>query len=473
VLLRWKARWKVRARPKQLPPPGDWAIWGLRTGRGWGKTETGATWLGQEAASDPGSFNFVIAPTYDDVKNVCFEGPTGLLSVIPKQLIESTTSSPPAILLKNQALIRGFAAETPERLRGPQCGRAWCDEVASWRYGRQCWDNFRLGLRLGKKPRTLWTGTPKPTPFVRELLKLPNSVIITGSTYENRDNLPQAFFDDIKKYEGTAIGRQELYGEVLDAEDSGFIRRSQWRMWPADKPLPRFVMVLLSLDTAFTEKTFDKKEQTGDPSAGSCWGVFEHEGKPHALLLDCWQAYLSFPELIKRVKKERQAKYGAAAFVAGATEAKYGQPLIGARGGDGRTVDVTLIEDKGSGISLRQALAVEEVIAVPYNPGNMDKLARLHIVSPLFAAGRVWAVESAVRPQDFRDWAEPLVAQVCTYVGEGSLEHDDLLDTTTQALKYIGDRFMGALTKPPKTKVELEEERIRSLPKPMVNGYAL
>lgn len=461
LLLDWRLRWRREARPKQLQPEGAWSQWGIRTGRGWGKTKTGANWLGIAAACEPGSYNFIVAPTHDDVRYTCFEGPTGLHHVIPQQLIKATNANLPSITLWNDAVLRGFAAETPERLRGPQCHRAWCDEIASWRYPRDAWDNLKFGHRLGDNPQLLWTGTPKPTPFMRELLKMPG-IVVTGSTHENSSNLPAAFFRDLQKYEGTAIGRQELHGEMLDPEDSGYIRRAQWNMWPKDEPLPHLHYVVMSLDTAFTEATFDKKSQEGDPTACSVWGVFEREGTVHVILLDAWEEHLGFPQLIQRVKRERKATYGAAdSGLADSSGPLYGRPMYGAiKEGTGRAVDTVLIEDKGSGISLRQALASEDIIAVPYNPGKMDKLARLHAVSPLFAAGRVWAVESGQRSNEFRSWAEPLVSQVCTYVGDGSLEHDDLLDTTTQALKFVADKFMGAFTLPKKTRAQLLEDEL-------------
>lgn len=473
--MHWRMRWQREARPKQLPPDGQWRTWGIRTGRGWGKTKTGSNWLGIAAACDPNSYNFVIAPTHDDVRYTCFEGPTGIDNVVPQFLIRSADKALPSRTLWNGAVLRGFAAETPERLRGPQCHRAWCDEIASWRYAREAWDNLKMGHRLGPMPQLLWTGTPKPTPFMRDLLKIKGSHIVTGSMYENRANLPPTFFDDMQRYEGTNLGKQELYGEMLDPEDSGYIRRAQWRMWPAKDPLPHLHFVLLSLDTAYTEKTFDKKHQEGDPTACSTWGVFEMDGKAQAILLDCWEDHLGLPALIKKVKQERLKTYGAPDLhLADVHGPLFGKPLYGTiTQGTGRATDVILIEDKGSGISLRQSLGIEDIIAVPYNPGRMDKLARLHAVSPLFAAGRVWVVESDKRPGEMRSWAEPLVAQVCTYIGDGSLEHDDLLDTTTQALKYIGDRFMGAFTLPPKSKQQLLDEELttRSLTRHMVNYY--
>lgn len=454
LLLRWRMQWKKQARRKQVPPSQPWKVFGVRSGRGFGKTLMGAQWIGQGAASEPGSYNFVVAPTHDDVRYTCFEGPTGLFSVIPPPLIADYNLTLPSITLTNRSIIRGFAAVAPERLRGPQSHRIWADEIASWRKPEQCWDNLMFGLRLGKLPQVFWTGTPKPTPFVTKLCKSLTDILILGSTYENRENLPDSFYENVAKYEGTKIGRQELYGELIDPEEAGFVKRSDWRLWPAKKPLPRFSFIVLSLDTAFTEKTFDKAEQENDPTACSVWGLFEYERKPNIMLLDCWEDHLGFPALVRRVKREKTYTYGDS-----------DEPLIrvaiaGQRPShQGRKPDLILIEDKGSGISLRQSLSMENVFAEPYNPGKMDKLSRLHAVSPLFPHRRVWTVESNTMKGQPKSWADPLITQVCSYVGDGSLEHDDLLDTTTQALKFLMDRFKMTFT----NKVDPDEKTKEAL----------
>jgi predicted phage terminase large subunit-like protein len=304
-----------------------------------------------------------------------------------------------------------------------------------------------FGLRLGDLPQVLWTGTPKPTPFVRRLVEEKRSVVVVGSTYENEENLTDIFYENVAKYEGTKIGRQELYGEVLDPEEEGFVKRSQWKLWPSARALPKFEYIIYSLDTAFTEQTYEKKKMQSDPTACSVWGVFNikqfGQAEKHVMLLDCWEDYLGLPGLIKRVKRERKFTYG-----------DKDEPLIRATilpkgsiaGHQGRKIDLILIEEKGSGISLRQSLASENILTHGYNPGKEDKLTRLHIVSPLFAHGRVWAVESDVNKGNFRSWAEPLIAQVCSYIGPNSTEHDDLLDTTTQALRLLLEKFFGSFT---------------------------
>jgi hypothetical protein len=449
--LRWRICWKRMARKKQLPPPEfismEKPVWMIRSGRGFGKTLTGANWIGEEACLFP-SFYAVVSPTHDDVRYTCFEGPTGLISVIPPQLIVDRNQALPSITLWNGSIIRGFAGDTPERLRGPQHAKVWCDEIASWKYPQDAWDNIMFGLRLGDAPRICVTGTPKPTPFVRRLQKDKRTVDVVGATYENRENLTEYFFDSIAKYEGTRVGRQEIYGEVLDPEEEGFVQRSQWRVWPSDKPLPKFSYIVLSLDPAFTERNFDKRRQENDPTACSVWGLFQvpRQNKPpmpHVLLLDAWEDWLGFPALVRRIKKEKIYTYGDAdepllkpQIIPKAQRAKH----------QGRVPDVILIEEKASGISLRQQLAEENILTHGYNPGNEDKLTRLHYVSPMFAAGRVWAVESEINPGNFKDWADPLISQVCSYVGPGSVERDDLLDSTTQGLRLLMDKFFGPFT---------------------------
>lgn len=446
-LLLWKLQWKAQARKKQIEPDGKWFTWGIRSGRGFGKTLSGAQWIGQAGAADPGSINFVVAPTFDDVRYICFEGPTGLLSVIPPEFIAAHNKNLPSITLTNGTYFRGFSADTPDRLRGPQCHRVWCEEIASWLYPEEALSNIEFGLRLGKNPQMLWTGTPRPTKFMKMLSEDAKSVVVLGSSYENRENLTDRFYDNIAKYEGTAIGRQEIYGELLDPEEGGFVKRSQIRLWPASTPLPKFKFLVLSLDTAFTDETFDKKKQKTDPTAGSVWGLFDFEKKLNVMLLDAWEDKLGFPQLVTRVKREKEKTYGDA------DEPKITAPLINKYGEDtgkkihhGRKPDLIIIEDKGSGISLRQSLAVENILTHPYNPGRLDKLSRLHLVSPLFAHSRVWAPESNKfrgRPISRFD---TLISQVCTFVGEGSIENDDLLDTTTQALRFFIDKYFGAFT---------------------------
>lgn len=448
ILIRWIVAWRRQAREKQLPPDiikPNWRTWGILTGRGFGKTLTFSNWIGQEACKDPNSLSAMVAPTHDDCRYTCFEGPTGLMSVIPDDLIVEVNRSLPSIKLWNGSIIRGFAGDTPERLRGPQHARAAIDELAAFQYPEAALSNLQLGLRLGRLPRLVWATTPKPRAFLKQLIKdtTKNGHLCTGTIFENRENLPESFLEEVMKFDGTTLGRQELLGEIIDIEELGVVRRSHWRLWPHDKVLPRFQYVIMSLDTATTEETRDKKTHDSDYSACSVWGLFEHKNKRNMMLLDCWQDRLGLNELIKKVKQERQYTYGDEQVPA-FRNAAFG-PLIKSQA-FGRRPDMILIEQQGAGRPLVQMLASENIMCHEYNPGRADKLQRLHMVSPLFVHGRVWAVESERNPGKPKQWTEEMVSQICSYAGKGSLPHDDMLDSGTQALRFLMDQFSGPLT---------------------------
>jgi predicted phage terminase large subunit-like protein len=150
------------------------------------------------------------------VRGTCFEGVSGLLSVIPADAIADYNKSRQELRLTNDSLIRGFSADTPDRLRGPQFHRAWCDELAAWTYP-DTWDQLMFGLRLGDDPRAIVTTTPRPTPLIRRLAKDDRTYVTRGSTFDNADHLaPTALQQLREKYEGTRLGRQELEAEILD-----------------------------------------------------------------------------------------------------------------------------------------------------------------------------------------------------------------------------------------------------------------
>lgn len=448
--LAWRSAWLQKAHKHQMVPPGAWwNIWLLLAGRGAGKTRTAAEEIGWQAWSNPGTRWLVAAPTSDDVLSVCFEGESGLLACIPRTLIKSFTSKPPEITLVNDSLIRGIAAFEPERFRGPQWHGAWLEELAAWQYPDEAFDMIVFANRLGQHPRMIITTTPKPRALIRSLVKREGKdvVLTRASTYANLANLAPTFRDAILKYEGTMRGREEIHAEVLDPEEQGVVKRSQIRMWAADKQLPWFDYIVMSLDTALTEETRDK--QTGDPDFTACsvWGMFQFEKRPNAMMIDAWRARLGFPDLLTRVKEELKAEYGQ-------METPIVRPLIGPAqvALETKKIDLLLIEDIGSGKTLRQVMASQGVMAYAYNPGRAKKLDRLHAVSHLFAGGVVWMTEGR-RPDkdkpgqfistgDFSSWAHPVIDQLCTFAGEGSIPHDDDMDAACQALRLLSDRNM-------------------------------
>ena len=214
--LKIKYDWSFRARDEQLPPPGDWRMWLLLAGRGFGKTRTGAELVRARVASHTARRIALVAPTAADARDVMVEGESGLLAIAPPGQRPLYEPSKRRLTWPNGAIATTFSADEPERLRGPQHDFAWCDELAAWRYPA-AFDMLMFGLRLGDDPRAVITTTPRPTKLIRTLLADPTVVVSRGRTAENRGNLAPAFLDQIvRRYRGTRLGRQELDGEILD-----------------------------------------------------------------------------------------------------------------------------------------------------------------------------------------------------------------------------------------------------------------
>lgn len=215
--------WLKTAREKQLQPKIDHFIWLILAGRGWGKTRTGAQDIALYALKNPDSICAVVAPTFGDLRRVCFGGDSGLLSIIPEDCMDKNFGSngyamtTQEIRLNNGSKIIGFAAIKPDRLRGPQYHRVWADELCAWQDPQEVFDQIMFGLRLGEKPQCVITTTPKPIKLIKELIGRKDVQITKGNTFENKANLAEsALAMMLERYDGTTIGRQELYAEVLD-----------------------------------------------------------------------------------------------------------------------------------------------------------------------------------------------------------------------------------------------------------------
>lgn len=218
--------WPAHARPNQLPPPGDWQVWLLRAGRGFGKTRAGAEWTRTRAQANPHARIALVAPTAADARDVMVEGESGLLAISPPWFRPHYEPSKRRLTWPNGAMATTYSADEPDRLRGPQHSDAWCDEIAVWVRGPEAFDMLQFGLRLGTDPRCVITTTPRPTKLIRDLIHSPRTAETRGTTYENRANLAPAFFERIvSQYEGTRLGRQELDAELLDDNPGALWKR--------------------------------------------------------------------------------------------------------------------------------------------------------------------------------------------------------------------------------------------------------
>jgi predicted phage terminase large subunit-like protein len=182
------------------------------------------------------------------------------------------------------------------------------------------------------------------------------------------------------------------YMQTPTSEEGAMVKREWWKIWEKDVP-PKCEFVIQSWDTAFT------KNERSDYSACTTWGVFymnENVSDPHIILLDAVKERLEFPEL-KAKALEMYNEW---------------EP------------DACIIEAKAAGSPLIYELRKMGIMVSEFTPtrGN-DKIARMNSVTDLFSSGRVWAPS--------RRWAEEVMEEMAAFPNS---EHDDLVDSSTQAL---------------------------------------
>jgi predicted phage terminase large subunit-like protein len=195
------------------------------------------------------------------------------------------------------------------------------------------------------------------------------------------------------------VGTREwtsLYNQTPSVEEGNVIKRWWWKYWKREQ-LPEIQYKIQSWDTAYTAN------QNSDYSACTTWGVFSGEGGYNLILLDSFRERLTFPEL----KNAAISLYNMH------------QP------------DNILVEAKASGLSLVQELMRTGIPITPFNPKRMDKLARVHAITPLFESGRIWAPDT--------DETEAVVSQCAAFP---NTKNDDLVDSLSQALLRLRKGWM-------------------------------
>ena len=182
------------------------------------------------------------------------------------------------------------------------------------------------------------------------------------------------------------------YQQSPTSEEGAIIKRDWWQLWDKEDP-PKCEYIIQSWDTAFT------KNERSDYSACTTWGVFymdENEDNAHIIMLDAFKRRMEFPEL-KKVALDMYKEWEPDAFV---------------------------VEAKASGAPLIYELRAMGIPVQEFTPsrGN-DKMVRINSISDLFASGKVWAPGTR--------WADEVIEEMAAFPNS---DHDDLVDSTTQAL---------------------------------------
>lgn len=411
--------WKFWARPDQLEPEGNYKIWMPLAGRGWGKTRTGAETV-REWVKQGLKRIACVAPTKGDVRRVMVEGNSGLLNICHKDdkthrgadmgyPIWSPTNN--TLTWANGAKAEFFSAEDPERLRGPQFHAAWCDEVAAWRNMQATWDMLQFTLRLGRNPKVLITTTPKPVKLIRNVIAMAKEdperyIVTTGSSYDNKDNID---LEALKQYEGTRLGRQELYAEVLEEAagalwsvellDKAQIHESELPGESLEESLKHFQRIVVAVDPAISSN--EESDMTGIVVAAT-----DINGTGY-ILEDATDQYT--PSAWSKKVVELYYKYGADRIVA---------------------------ERNQGGDMVRHTIETEDpTVPLRLVHASRGKFARAEPVSALYEQGRVKHLPGL----------DELEQQMVTWEPLGSIGSPDRLDACVWALT---DLMLGGILKP-------------------------
>lgn len=283
--------WRSFARREQTQKDLSKSIWLYLAGRGSGKTRAGAEWI-RERVREGYKRGALVARTAADVRDTLVEGEAGILATSPPWEMPEYEPSKrrltwPGIMIsypnnvvkvKRPAIMTTYSGDEPDQLRGPSHDFAWADELAAWKHLEDAWSNLLLGLRLrtpdGKEPLCCVTTTPRPLKAIRELLAdKANTEVTTGTTYDNRENLAPAFYNQIiKRFEGTRLGRQELLAEILDDNPNALFDRETLNKYRIrESECPEMMRIAVAIDPAVTSG-----EESADTGIVAC-GMDEAE----------------------------------------------------------------------------------------------------------------------------------------------------------------------------------------------------
>ena len=245
VIKFWES-WSIWAKPAQLPPAWHWRVWLLQAGRGFGKTRAGAEWV-HHVAQTPGVRIALVGATEDEVRRVMIEGSSGILACAPIGGQPAWEPSRGILTWANGSQAIVYSGANAESLRGPEHDYAWCDELAKWAKDEATWDNLRMGMRRGKRPQIVVTTTPRNRALLKRIIASKTTAVTRGGTKDNA-NTPQSYKNDMQaEYGGTAIGRQELDGDLIEDVEGALWTRDMiegCRVSTLSSPLRRVVVAV-------------------------------------------------------------------------------------------------------------------------------------------------------------------------------------------------------------------------------------
>ena len=390
--------WEFWARPEQIPPDGDWNTFLALAGRGWGKSRSSVEWVREQVKRGKKRIAYVCS-TNSDVERVFVKGESGILNSCWKGDkthkgvhlgVPEWSPTKRTLTWANGAKVECYSSQEPERLRGPQFEAAACDELCAWTYGQETWSMLQFCLRLGKHPQVFIATTPKPTKLLREITKNPKTYVVRGSTFDNEANLADTYLTAVKEqYEGTRLGKQELYAEVLEEAEGA--------LWTTDildacqiarKDVPDLNRIVVSIDPAITANK--ESDMTGIVVAG-----IDVNGKLYVL-----------GDYTDKLSPQGWASKAVSLY-------------------HQWEADVIVAERNQGGDMVRRTIEVEdETVPIKLVHASRGKYARAEPISALYERGLVYHVKD---PEDGSNLNE-LETQMRTWEPLGSIGSPDRID---------------------------------------------
>jgi len=421
--------WQHRhARASQRPPAGDWETWLMMTGRGWGKTRTGAeTCRHWEEVAPRGLHIAVVARKDTLAREICFEHrKSGLLAVIPDEEIAEYNKSigDLRLTLKNGTVFRGFGANEPDNLRGWEFDKAWLDEFAAWnrKTAQEVLDMIWFCLREADDPQVVISTTPKAMAHIKKLVhehrdemkdilakgeeREPAVRLTRGHMADNQANLSKIALRRLtSSYDGTRMGAQELAGDLLEDVEGAL-----WQLWMFEGDgfripktrLPELERVVVAVDPAVTST-----ESADENGFAVCARGYEQDftvkdRRPHGFVLH---------SEAKRLTPQQTMRHAAMLYH------RY-------------KADAVVIEANNGGEYLPTVLSmVDPTVNYRIVHATRDKRARAAPVAGLYEQGRMHHVGV---PKD----VDKLESVMTTYVGaaESQEKSPDILDAAVWGL---------------------------------------
>ena len=393
--------WEVwRHELHQTEPAGNWTTWVILGGRGAGKTRAGSEWVRSRIeGSTPLAQGrcrriALVGETLDQVRAVMVEGDSGLLACTPPDRRPKLVTSQNKLVWPNGAEAMLASATNYEALRGPQFDAAWADELAKWRYGREAWEMLQFTLRLGDDPRQIVTTTPRDVAVLREILEDADTVVSRAGTAANRANLAPGFLERLQaKYGGTALGRQELEGQLIREREGALWTRTM--IEDARRAVPvGLSRIVVAVDPPVT----------AGKAADECGIVVA--GVDASGPYETWRAWVLADRSCRGESPQSWAERAAAAYEEFRAD--------------------RLVAEVNQGGDLVESLMRQVAPNVAYRGvhAKVGKRLRAEPVAALYEQGRV----------HHADTFEALEDQMCSFVASGSGKSPDRLDALVWAL---------------------------------------